>query len=155
MSKSESILQKNQCFNICLDALSVKIIDLKAEVAQLRIGIANDSKSSMGDKYETSREMMQQEINRLEQQIALTAQQLFNLKAINLDKEYSIVEKGSLVETSIGTFFISVSFGKVKLKGLSCFMISEAAPLAQLIFKKKVGDKFELNKKPATILNIN
>ncbi len=145
---------KSQFYNTCLKSLSGKLVELKTEVEQLRISIANDSKSSMGDKYETSREMMQQEINRLEQQVALTAQQIFNLKAVNLDKKYDVIEKGSLVETSMGLFFIAVSYGEIKEAEKSCFMISEFAPLAKLLLKKKIKDSIELNKKPVEIFGV-
>ncbi len=145
---------KGEIFNICLEALSAKLVELKVEVEQLRVSIANDPKSSMGDKYETSREMMQQEINRLEQQIALTGQQVFNLKTINLDKIYNIIQKGSLVKTSIGLFFIAVSYGEVKTATKSCFVISEVAPLAKLLLKKKIGDTFELNKNLVEVFEI-
>ncbi|HTN21480.1 MAG TPA: hypothetical protein VL125_13445 [Pelobium sp.] len=147
-------LLKVAFFDACLNALVAKGIEMKTEVEQLRVGIANDSKSSMGDKYETSREMMQQEINRLEQQIALNAQQIFTLKSISKDKKYSQIEKGSLVETAIGLFFISVSYGEIKANEHSCFMISEFAPLAKLLLKKKAGDIVELNKKIVKIINI-
>lgn len=146
--------QKVQFYNICLNSLAVKNEELKAEVEQLRTGIANDSKSSMGDKYETSREMMQQEINRLEQQLALNTQQLFNLKAVNLEKKYNAVEKGCLVETNIGLFFIAVSYGEVKDVDKSCIMISEYAPLAKLLLNKKSGDIVELNKNKVEILGL-
>lgn len=145
---------KVKVFDICFGALNTRLADLKAEVVQLRLSIANDSKSSMGDKYETSREMMQQEINRLEQQIASTGQQLFNLKAINLDKSYAQIEKGSLVQTSMGLFFIAVSYGEVKIAAQSCFVISELAPLAKLLFNMRLGGSFELNKKLVEVLAI-
>jgi transcription elongation GreA/GreB family factor len=147
-------LLKVAFFDACLNALVAKGIEIKTEVEQLRVSIANDSKSSMGDKYETSREMMQQEINRLEQQIALNAQQIFTLKSINTDKKYIQVEKGSLVETAIGLFFISVSYGEIKANEHSCFMISEFAPLAKLLLKKKTGDTVELNKKLIKIVSV-
>lgn len=141
-------------YQACLTALSAKLADLKAEVEQLRVGIANDSKSSMGDKYETGREMMQQEINRLERQASLTGQQIFGLKAINLEKTYTTIEKGSLVETNIGLFFIAVSYREVKSGKQSCFMISEFAPLAKLLLKKQVNDKVVLNQKTVEIIGV-
>ncbi len=147
-------LLKVAFFDACLNVLVAKGIEMKTEVEQLRVSIANDSKSSMGDKYETSREMMQQEINRLEQQIALNAQQIFTLKSINTGKKYIQIEKGSLVETAIGLFFISVSYGEIKANEHSCFMISEFAPLAKLLLKKKTGDTVELNKKLIKIVSV-
>lgn len=154
MNSFDFPLIKSTFYNACLNALSAKLIDLKKEVEQLRFSIANDSKSSMGDKYETSREMMQQEINRLEQQASLTAQQVFNLKTVNLQKKYNVVEKGSLVETNIGLFFIAVSYGEIKVDQQACVMISEFAPLSKLLLKKTVNDKIELNKKQIEISGI-
>lgn len=154
MSYGYWLLLKEKFYNTCLTALREKADTLMGEVEQLRISIANDSKSSMGDKYETSREMMQQEINRLEQQVSLSKQQIFNLESINIKKKSETVEKGSLVETTLGLFFISISFGEIKLADKACFMISEHAPLAKLLLKKKVQAKFEINKKEAEIIGI-
>ncbi len=146
---------KLELYEICLSTLSDKSVELKLEVEQLRISIANDSKSSMGDKYETSREMMQQQINHLEQQIALNGQQIFNLRSFKPEKNSGSVEKGSLVETTIGNFFISVSYGEIKTSEKSCFLISEFAPLTKLILNLKEGDAFEINKRHGKIISIH
>ena len=45
-----------------------KIDYLLGLIEDLRVS-NNDTKSSMGDKYETSREMMQQEITRIQNQL--------------------------------------------------------------------------------------
>lgn len=155
MNKSEWSGFKIELYNCCLDTLSAKSLELKLEVEQLRLGIANDSKSSMGDKYETSREMMQQQINHLEQQIALTGQQVFNLRSFKPEKNSDAVEKGSLVETNIGNFFISVSYGELKIAGKSCFLISEFAPLAKLILTLKEGDDFVINNRNGEIIGVH
>ena len=148
-------LYKINLYESCLSVLVAKNTELTLEVAQLRTSIANDSKSSMGDKYETSREMMQQEINRLEQQLSLNGQHIFNLKSVNLDKKSTAVEKGSLVETTIGNFFIVVSYGEIKSLGKSCFLISEFAPLAKAILNLKPGDAFKVNDRIGEILAIH
>lgn len=63
----------------------------------------NDTKSSMGDKYETSREMLQQEINRLLSQQSEVNNQLDVLQNINT-KPSAVVGLGAYVETSMGNF---------------------------------------------------
>ena len=57
----------------------------------------------MGDKYETSREMLQQEINRLLSQQSEVNNQLEVLQNINT-KASAVVGLGSYVETSMGNF---------------------------------------------------
>ncbi|MFC5282667.1 hypothetical protein [Pedobacter alpinus] len=154
MIETDWLSIKQQVFEKCDIVLNTKVEELQTDVVQLRLGIANDSKSSMGDKYETSREMMQQEINRLEQQISINKQQLFMLKSSKTVQQSSHITKGSLVETSIGNFLIAASFGELKLKEFSCFVISEAAPIAQLLMGKSNNEQIEINKKQVNILNV-
>jgi hypothetical protein len=129
--------------------------NIKTEIANLRDGIANDSKSSMGDKYETSREMSQQEINRLEQQLGANRHQIFNLKAVQQYQSTIKITNGSLVNTNIGLFFISISMGEIKVKDKSVIMISQASPLGQLLIGKMQNDVFEMNKREIKIIEIN
>jgi predicted RNase H-like nuclease (RuvC/YqgF family) len=155
MSQSEADTIKEEIYNQCLAILNTKEQEFKAEIANLRDGIANDSKSSMGDKYETSREMMQQEINRLEQQLAANRQQIFNLKAVPLYSKNERIIAGDIVNTSIGSFFISISLGEIKIKNQAVFVISPASPLGKLLIGKKKGDQFEMNKNKIEILNLH
>lgn len=152
MNPSEASEFKELLFKSCLSLLAQKESALKAEIAQLREGIANDSKSSMGDKYETSREMSQQEINRLEQQLGLIEQQQFQLKSISLKIETRQIGLGSLVKTNIGSFFLSVALGEIKIGEENIFVISPASPIGKLMMGKKSGETFKMNQKLIEIL---
>lgn len=146
---------KEDLISECLHILSGKEQGLKSEIAQLRDGIANDSKSSMGDKYETSREMSQQEINRLEQQQALIKQQVFQLKNIPTNINPNKINVGSLVQTSIGYFFIATALGEVQINKLSVYVISPVAPIAKLLLNQSMGNEITNNNKQIKILAIN
>ncbi|OPC46483.1 hypothetical protein [Elizabethkingia anophelis] len=113
----------------------------------------NDTKSSMGDKYETSREMLQQEINRLLSQQSEVNNQLDVLQNINT-KPSVVVGLGAYVETSMGNFYISESFGKLNVNGKAVITVSANAPLVQSMLKKRTGEEFELNGKNQKILSI-
>lgn len=113
----------------------------------------NDTKSSMGDKYETSREMLQQEINRLLSQQSEVNNQLDVLQNINT-KPSAVVGLGAYVETSMGNFYISESFGKLNVNGKAVITVSANAPLVQSMLKKRTGEEFELNGKNQKILSI-
>ena len=136
---------KEDLISECLHILSGKEQGLKSEIAQLRDGIANDSKSSMGDKYETSREMSQQEINRLEQQQALIKQQVFQLKNIPTNINPNKINVGSLVQTSIGYFFIATALPQITLDGATVFGVSPQAPIGVQFMGKKAGDCIQVN----------
>ncbi len=113
----------------------------------------NDTKSSMGDKYETGREMLQQEINHLQIQLNVLFQQqefLKNIRTSALQK----VEKGALVKTQKGLFYISVSLGEVVFGGHKIFCISPESPLAKAILGKGENDFFSLNTISQLILNV-
>ncbi|MBK0382446.1 hypothetical protein I5M32_05675 [Pedobacter sp. SD-b] len=145
---------KKKAYQYGLSLLADKQLNLQADIAALRDGIANDSKSSMGDKYETSREMSQQEINRLEQQLLINQQHIFNLKNLDWQSKNHRILLGSLVLTDAGQFFISVSLGEVKLNNQSLYFISPASPMAKCLFGRSVAETFEINNKTIKILDI-
>ena len=127
-------------------------IEQKIQTAQTAIEIAkesrdNDTKSSAGDKFETGREMMQIEIenNKLLLNKALT--QLNELKKIDLQKDYSKVEFGSLVITNNGSYFFSIAEGKIEVDSGLYYAVSMISPLGKLLNSKVVGDEIMLNNK--------
>lgn len=126
-----------------------KISYLESLIEDLRAS-NNETKSSMGDKYETSREMMQQEITRIQNQLneVLIQQELF-LKITPLTTERIV--NGSYVETSMGNFCIACSLGEINYNGKRVFVLSNATPLAKGILGKQIGDSFEMNGKKFTI----
>jgi hypothetical protein len=154
MTPAQADTFKKELFDQISSELELKANDFKTAVSNLRDGIANDSKSSMGDKYETSREMMQQEINHLEQQISINQQQLFYLKSFNLLAKNEQIVLGSLVQTNIGWFFIAVSFGEIKVLEQAIIVISPISPLGKILIGKKVNDEFEMNERILKILSV-
>lgn len=66
----------------------------------------------MGDKYETSREMVQQEINNLQIQLTEIIRVKNSLKSISVNPHQN-AGLGSLVETDKGLFYIAVSLGMI------------------------------------------
>jgi hypothetical protein len=148
------MIDKNLLLTHCTNLVLAKADELKMAIKSTREASNNDTKSSMGDKYETSREMLQQDINRLEQQLADTNLQLFNLRSLKF-KNTPTVEVGSLVNTTLGLFFIAVSLGELMFGAQRLVLISLASPLGKQLNGKKEGDFFSLNGKAEQVLNIN
>ena len=132
--------------------VSEKVLKLEQLIAETRAS-NNDTKSSMGDKYETSREMLQQEINNLQLQLneQIKSQQV--LKNMN-PMAHKVAGLGSLVETEKGKFFIAVSLGDVIFNQEKIFVISAESPLAKAMHGKKQNEEFLINNLSQKIKNI-
>ena len=123
--------------------LEQKIKVAKENVSYIQEARNNETKSSAGDKYETSREMMQAELDKQ----SLLLQQFIHQKNVFLKiQKTKLSEKidfGSWVETNQGNYLIAVGIGKVR----EAFVISLASPLGMALKGHKRGDKITFQNK--------
>ncbi|QBO57091.1 hypothetical protein [Chryseobacterium salivictor] len=145
-------MNKQDILNIVKTKLAEKIKNLENLIAETRAS-NNETKSSMGDKYETSREMVQQEINNLQIQLNENVRAKNSLKSINTNP-HQIIGLGSLVETDKGFFYITVSLGNIENHHQKIFLISPESPLARAMTEKSEGEEFYLNKIKQNIIKI-
>lgn len=145
-------MNKSEILQIIQDKLSAKIENLEQLIAETRAS-HNETKSSMGDKFETSREMVQQEINTLQIQLNEHVQARNSLKQINTNLHQTI-GLGSLVETDKGLYYIAVSLGQIIFNETKIFVISTESPLGKLLLGKKKEDEITLNNVKQRILKI-
>lgn len=142
-------MNKSEILQIIQDKLSEKIATLERMISETRAS-NNETKSSMGDKYETSREMVQQQINNLQVQLNENVNARNSLKQINTNLHPKI-GLGSLVQTDKGLFYIAVSLGEITFNEKKIFVISTESPLGKELFGKKKDDEIFLNNIKQTI----
>ena len=111
----------------------------------------SDTKSSAGDKFETGREMMQREMDKISASIDQSKNQLNFLSKINLNRPYSTVDLGCLIITDQGIYYISIGLGKVEINAEIIYAISLDSPIGQLFKGKRVGDILEFRGKTLKI----
>ncbi|MEC5158325.1 hypothetical protein [Chryseobacterium sp. MP_3.2] len=145
-------MNKPEILTLIHGKLQEKIEYLERLISETRAS-NNDTKSSMGDKYETTREMVQQEINNLQVQLNENLRARNSLKTINTNL-HQTTGLGTLVETERGLFFIAVSLGEIILNQWKIFVISTESPLGKILMGKKKGDQFSLNNSTQTIQNL-
>src|SRR5690349_15598667 len=97
-----SNLTKEIIHTFCAEMLREKQQHIQQSIADARAASNSDTKSSMGDKYETTREMMQIEIEKLSLQLAEIQKNLALLNSLNPHQKYTEAVGGSLVETDAG-----------------------------------------------------
>ncbi len=131
-----------------------RISEIKSEINDANESKKNESKSSAGDKYETSREMIQQTLNNLETQLKKYELLLQDCKQINSNKNYSKIENGCLVKTNEYVFFIGIPLGKIEFENTSYYAISLDSPIGNALKNKKAKDSFTFLNKSIEILMI-
>lgn len=145
---------KSQLYQLCLNFIRKRIENIEYSLLQARQASNDDTKSSAGDKYETTREMMQQEIDRNSKLLYEAGQQQIALQQIETVDAAKEVKNGSLVLTSGGNFYISISAGELKVDGETFFAVSQAAPIGRVFIGKRIGEELNFNGKKYLIENI-
>lgn len=117
---------------------------------------ANDQgKSSMGDKYETSRSMGQLDRNMHARQYEQARQERLILEKINESDIPLRSAVGTLLETTAGWFFIAVSLGAVKIENETVLAVSSSSPVGASLLGKEAGAYFEFMKKQHKVLALH
>lgn len=138
----DSATLKELLYEYCERFVEERISNIQQAMENARAAQQDDTKSSAGDKYETTREMMTQELENLSTQLHQLLVQRNMLQSMQLDKKNVRAEAGSLVETDKGFYFISIGAGNAEIEGKNIVCISPAAPLSVAMLGKKERDSF-------------
>ena len=138
MNKKEHLkeLLVNQIQNVLEKRIETAIHDI--ELA--KESRDNETKSSVGDKYETGRAMVQFEIEKNNVQLNKAIQLKNEVAQIDLYKKSNIVEFGSIVKTNRGNYFVSVGLGKIEINNEIYFCVSLVSPIGKILQNKCIGD---------------
>lgn len=121
--------------------ISDKIIGINESLSSAKESRDADTKSSAGDKHETSRALAQIEIDKLEVQLNKTLFLQKELNDIQINKSCGRVEQGSLVFTSQENYFISVALGKIEIEDQRFYAISLSSPIGKILEGKTMNDQ--------------
>ena len=145
---------KSILYDKCLEIVSEKIRMAETSMKAAQDSANAEGKSTAGDKYDTARAMSHIERDMYAKQLAESIHLKKILDGIDLSKSTTI-ESGSLVETSLGNYFISVGLGLIKLEQITAFALSPLSPIGELILGKTQGDSVIFNGKQIKILSVS
>ena len=143
---------KKQILKKCLDLIEQRISTNTKILEDLSASMEGETKSSAGDKFETSRAMMQADQERYKA-IVITAKGLRQQLSVLSLESADLVRKGSLVITPQGKYFIAVGLGKIELSE-TIYVISNASPIGRLLMGKSQGDAIVFNGRSLEILEV-
>jgi len=144
---------KEKIIEHCIDIFQQKLLVVNDELKHLSAAIAEDTKSSAGDKYETGREMANLEKEKLYAQALGFKNSLATLGALpeSVSKKIDI---GSLIKTDREWIHLSISLGQLAVDGEEVLVISPLAPLAQLMMGSVEGEAITFRSNNYQIISI-
>jgi transcription elongation GreA/GreB family factor len=146
--------RKKQWIAECLKRLGLRRNEIVEEIEQIVSDISGETKSSAGDKHETSRALMQNQREQIGQRLKETEAMITSLMQIDPQQTKLQVESGSLVTTNKGIFMISIGYGSLTKDGTTCFFLSMQSPLGIAMKGKKKGDVFLFNNQEYMVLEV-
>jgi transcription elongation GreA/GreB family factor len=148
MTIKDLLLQK------CTEFVSQKIKTIEHSILELRLAASSETKSSVGDKYETGRAMIQLEIEKNAAQLKVWQHQLLELQPIDFNKKSNRVEFAAIVKCTNANYFIAQACGKFIVDNESYFAVSVNSPIFKAMSGKIAGEQFDFNGQQAKILEI-
>lgn len=147
-------MNKQDYFNLTKEFLKGKISIIEEALKDTQSSANSDTKSSAGDKHETSRAMAHIENERLAGQLFALQNQVEVLNKINPSITSDIVSFGSIVKTESTVFFISTGIGKIANGDSTFYAIASNSPIGIQLKGKKVSEEVKVGNNTQVILEL-
>jgi len=138
-------IEKSDFISFLNERIESKIRKANEYMESIQESIRSESKSTAGDKHDTTRELMQQERNKAAQNIShqLLAQK--TILELQKSKASDEIGFGSLVQTDQSWIYIGLSIGKVLYNDLEVLCVSPVSPLARAFESKSENEEVDFN----------
>ena len=131
---------KNRAHQECLHWVQQKQSDLEQLLLQMDESARGDTKSSMGDKYETAQAMLHLEKEKYQSQLVQIQSLHKVLFQINPLSVSEVIDLGSFLDTDQGYFYLAIPAGVLSMGEIEFTAISPTSPLG-VEFKKAALDQ--------------
>lgn len=134
--------------------VSSRINDAEIAMEAAQNSANEDTKSSAGDKFETSRAMAMIDRNLYARQKHEAELDMNVLHTILADNIAEVVSLGSLVKTNIGLFYMSISLGMLVVEGQKIMVTAIQSPMGEAIKGLKKGESVAFRGQKISILDL-
>jgi propanediol dehydratase small subunit len=145
---------KKELLDNCKKFAANKLKTVEDAIADLKLSAYNETKSSVGDKYETGRAMIQNEIEKNAAQLKVWQNQLLELERLNPEYSPSKAEFGAIVYCSTANYFIAEACGKYIIEDKMYITVSKNSPVYLAMAGCLKGENFDFNTQKIKILEI-
>jgi len=154
MTNENNDKMKTNLYAFCQEKVREQGLRIEKQLTVIQEGLSSETKSSAGDKHETGRAMLHLEREKLSEQLVSINQMNSILAKISTNSSRGVIHLGSLVYTSKGNYYISISAGRYVMPEAQVFCISAKTPMGKLLLGKAEGDVFTFNTESITILAV-
>ena len=137
----------------CHEYVELRIATAQQAKADAQAAANEENKSSVGDKYETTRSMMHIEGEKAAHQLAEALKLKSSLDRLS-DVQSEIVVAGSLVITDVKKIFVSIGIGKVQLEGEEFLVVAPTSPLGKALMGRSPKERITFNDQSMIILEV-
>lgn len=145
---------KQKLLAICQKSIQDKIRTIEQIILLNKESLNSETKSSAGDKHETGRAMLQLEMEKAGKQLIEVQKTNNTLQKIDMNIVSNKVRLGSIVSTNLGSYFIAISQGQIKVSDSTYFVISAQSPIGKLLLGKSINDTVSFRNQEIKILEI-
>ena len=135
MTLKEKLISK--CNDFALERKSL----IDTQIEEIKEALFEEIKSTVGDKHETGRAMLQMEREKVGNLFKEVEEMFKTLRKVDISLPSSIVHLGSIVFTSKANYFIAISAGQIKMGNEEFYAISSSTPIGKILMSKAVGDE--------------
>jgi len=145
---------KEELRRFCESFAEDRIGRIQNNIKSINDSLKSETKSSAGDKHETGRAMFQLEREKLGRQLYEAEKMRQALAGITILPSHANIGQGSLVITTEGVYYISISAGAFKKGPAQIYCISSLSPIGKKLLGKSKGHCFEFNQKTICIKKV-
>lgn len=145
---------KNRLKEFCREVIEHRMAFTRELMNAAQLAANAEEKSSVGDKYETSRAMNQLDKDMHARQLIAHQAELARLVAIRVDVLRQAVVPGSCVLCGGNLFFVAAGLGRQLVDNQAVIFLSPQAPIAKLLMGKQQGDVVAIGGNEVRVMDV-
>lgn len=151
---SSDLELKQVLYKLCSDSIENRFQTIQHMIADIQKSLLSETKSTVGDKHETGRAMLQLEREKAGNQLAEIQKIKELFSKIDVSKTSKTIGLGSLIITSHNHYYIAISAGEFIIENNTFYAISPNTPIGQLLMGKTMGNEIAFREQHFKILNV-
>jgi len=150
----EQLVLKRKLLDSLIAEIDERIASEQFSIDAAQDAARSESKTSSGDMYESDVALMQLEQEKYVEQLDATVELRKKLNTINVSQIYNTVQTGSVINTTLGKFFIAISGEDIEIEDDEYTPISLRSPFGMMIKDAKAGTTIEFREKLISISEV-
>ena len=137
----EQLVLKRKLLDSLIAEIDERIASEQFSIDAAQDAARSESKTSSGDMYESDVALMQLEQEKYVEQLDATVELRKKLNTINVSQIYNTVQTGSVINTTLGKFFIAISGEDIEIEDDEYTPISLRSPFGMMIKDARNNDR--------------